>query len=418
MSTEAAPTTWRERFEALVAELRAHPDLIVVTAEVLAPPSDELLAQAAADGLPAELLEVYRETDGLSLEWEHRDPAWRDFGVYGAVRLRPLEEVLEADDAWSPLDWPDEVGEFYAGLSEDGTIDWVDDAPAHGRPMTDSWREYLEALLEARAYSGWQEAFLYQTVEAYRDHTVKRDRERMRAVMEHLFPDYRPERVGRAHLIPRADLSPLLGTPIILYRLTECPEGLLERFPLRSDSPLWGCLFWVAHEPKVLDGLQQAHPERSLPDESLGLEIARAVGLALQGTWWLAARLCPEVAGGWRMYGVDVTVGYHAGGDPEALTSWFEEEGARPLPLEELTSRIALVSVLNRDGAPAEEIALRSLTVNAHLRRKLRPCTPGVFALDADDEALARFELSTPEGTAEVERGELRAGHLVTVQIP
>lgn len=164
---------YRGRFESMLAELRAHPQLTVLKAE-LRPPCDPAdLAWAAEQyGLPvpAAAAALYAEMNGAEIEWRHVDPRREQGGAYGHILLFDVRTTFRKDwegDAYGckryrPFDWP--LDEHYAGLGLEypDEVFWVYDTTRDARYLG-SFEQYLEALLAMRGLFCWQDRFLAST---------------------------------------------------------------------------------------------------------------------------------------------------------------------------------------------------------------------------------------------------------------
>lgn len=211
---------WRTRFEDLVDELQAHPDLEVNKAELGAPATDAVIEQASElvpFELPEQIIAFYRQMNGAMIQWRHRDPAWRQFGAEGTIGLFDLGGVFGTNwggaehyyKSWVPFDWYE--GEHYAGFDpEEPSLWWVYDTDDDGRPMHIDFETYLEALLETRGYRHWQDMFLYDAEYASRlGATVEQAEGRMQAVLPRIFDDFDIEKVGNSSELAPADISAL-----------------------------------------------------------------------------------------------------------------------------------------------------------------------------------------------------------------
>jgi hypothetical protein len=120
--------SFRARFEAMVRELRAHPQVEVYEVEIRPPATNAALRAAEAEigmPLPADLLAFYREHDGVFLQWglrghEYPDKTgpfqYPDYGQPpGCINLVPVRHAMSTgwekdshvneiqDDQWIAL---------------------------------------------------------------------------------------------------------------------------------------------------------------------------------------------------------------------------------------------------------------------------------------------------------------------------
>ncbi|MCA9637830.1 MAG: SMI1/KNR4 family protein [Myxococcales bacterium] len=105
-----SPAPFRPRLEAMLAALRAHPEVELLDVQVRPPASEAAIRGAAASidaSLPPELVAFYREHDGVFVEWGLRgqsyaaptDPfGWPDYGQPpGCINILPIAEVMSPE---------------------------------------------------------------------------------------------------------------------------------------------------------------------------------------------------------------------------------------------------------------------------------------------------------------------------------
>jgi hypothetical protein len=105
-----------DRFKDMVAELRAHPD-VVVTHFYVAPPAHALMLRKAKSyaevPLPASLLDFYGQCDGLQIRWMHKKAEALDPDFEYSFSERPFDLQFPPDEGGSstgcvnilPLGW-------------------------------------------------------------------------------------------------------------------------------------------------------------------------------------------------------------------------------------------------------------------------------------------------------------------------
>lgn len=204
-----ASPKWLPRFTALVQEIEGHPQLEITAREIGAPATSEALSDAEdfmGQPLAPALKQLYAELDGFHLAWHHRDPAWRDAGVGGSIRIFPLRTVFRPDwgqpdygsKAHLPFDWPQD--DHFAGFGvDDGQVYWVCDSEGAAEPFGASFEAYLEAMLEARGFGSWQEMFLYSDARMQRlglGRTVEQSHNLLYPAARFLFGDVNGEKLG------------------------------------------------------------------------------------------------------------------------------------------------------------------------------------------------------------------------------
>jgi len=198
-------TPYLERFNAMVADLRANPNVVVTKYVVNPPATAEEFAEAEAYGnVPASMREFYTQANGLELEWALKS-AGDDRSPHGNIRLMPIEQVFSSweDQIWFNEDWDDKkfqplhpidyfVPEACAALYLDGS----DNATVYyhycGEEMDSmavDFAGYLELLLKSRGYWYWQKAIVADLTG--QEYTIE-PRE-FRLGMGGLFADYDPK---------------------------------------------------------------------------------------------------------------------------------------------------------------------------------------------------------------------------------
>ncbi len=191
----------RSRFEKLIEELSQRTDLRVTTVEMGAPAGEAELATAqryASHHLPPGVEALYREMNGFHLEWEGSG------GDRGAVRLLPIERIF---GSWEGAVWfPDDPATRFVEIFPFDFFqpevcaafkkprDRVPDAHVYLHVLGEascslscSFEEYVDLLLEARAYAHWQQTL---ATEMQRNPEVSQFRSRAPL----LFPSLRLER--------------------------------------------------------------------------------------------------------------------------------------------------------------------------------------------------------------------------------
>lgn len=134
----AMTTTFRARFEAVCAALRAHPELEVYGAELPAPASARELAAAEeflGAPLPADVREFYAAHNGAYLEWGRRGRSYErtGFGGYpdygsapGMINILPLADVMSRH-------WQDE---YHVNEVSDAHLQRIFGAVPESTPVT------------------------------------------------------------------------------------------------------------------------------------------------------------------------------------------------------------------------------------------------------------------------------------------
>lgn len=416
--------SWRARFEALLEELEAHEDIEVFEDE-LGPPAEEAdLAEAAVilgRPLPEDVAAFYRELNGVDINWGHREPAYRGLGAYGAIRLFDVRTTFRrawaADDhggkPFLPFDWP--VDEYYAGHdpADPGVLRWVYDPTGESRPLPEtSFTDYLEAALETRGFEYWQEMYLYDPAVAAAPGARREQIEgRMQAILPRLFGRFDASKVGRAAAVPPAHVEHLdLGEAILVYRPGDLPSAVTQGLP--ADAGPRRCLFWLARSNSALpQRLFDAIPEPDLDHVGEGIQLVQGAARLLAQSPLTAELLRPEeVPPGGRITGGRYKAGFHTG-DADQVEAWLRDQGARLLPIAPILARLLLIEVRDADGEPVSGLQKSSRVVNAGFRSPIREGTPGMYAVDRDDEAHRHFDLVLGEEDAE-RRVELRPAEL------
>jgi hypothetical protein len=170
-------TGWKARFEEMLAELDAHPMIRVDTSEIRPPASESEIerATAAAGGvLPPGMADLYREMNGMRLEWSARDGIVFDTDAppSGAIHLLPIIQDRGASvfGSWKDVVWFSEDDEFRRVVPFDlytpevGAV--LHPVPGEmlvhyhylGERLSTTHRtflEYLELLLKSRGYLHW-----------------------------------------------------------------------------------------------------------------------------------------------------------------------------------------------------------------------------------------------------------------------
>ena len=390
-------TRWRNRFEALIDELEAHPSIRVHQRILGSPASaDELASAEAALGrrLPDEMRTFYAQVNGAHIEWSHCDPRWSYYGAMGSVNLFKLKSLsVRAEDHHIAVDYSCETS--FLGLSHRNFLVWVDDPTGDARRFRKKFDVYLDALLEARAWSHWQLMFLYSS--RYQQ-TVEEGQGRLQAVLPVLFPDFDVTRVGKASLCPPTDISSLLEGPrLFLYRLADLPTAFTSH--LSSSSPLWDKLFFVmASEESIFSELFRAVPEPELDVTYEGLRLASLVGTAVTRTFCSSDLLVPShVQTGGRQT-LTVRSGFHTG-NSEAVARWIHQRGCNPIPIRSWLEKVSFVKVCSVQDEWLQELQVRSNIVNIYQRELLPHVGEGLFVIDHTDNMYESFSLfHHPEG--------------------
>jgi hypothetical protein len=170
-------TDWKSRFEKLADEIKAHPLLRVDAWEIRPPASDtDILraTQVAGGTLPTGLAEVYRELDGMRLEWSLREDAPFEAAEppAGAINLLPLirDRGESIFGSWKGIVWFNEEDKYRRAIPFDlftpeagsAFYPMPGDMAVHyhylGESLSTTGRtflEYLELLFKARGYLYW-----------------------------------------------------------------------------------------------------------------------------------------------------------------------------------------------------------------------------------------------------------------------
>jgi len=101
-------TNFRDRFQTMLAELEAHPEIEVFASEVRPPASASDLARAQAFlemPLPPDMRAFYETCDGVFLQWGLRGHKYEPHGAFeypdyqappGAINLLPIAQVMSS----------------------------------------------------------------------------------------------------------------------------------------------------------------------------------------------------------------------------------------------------------------------------------------------------------------------------------
>lgn len=189
----------RNRFRALVEELRQSPAVEVEQARMTFYAPHEVRAAALAAGVPSSVHRYYHSTDGFELSWTAVDQ--EDPDVLGTVRILPLRQVVqdwrgvvhfegEATDSellhFKPLDtFTNETcaGVFTTAVDDESLYIYdFEDEPV--RLDLDVFG-YTEMLYTARGFFYWPHAVI--AAKGIRD---TREADRFRTAMPALFPDF------------------------------------------------------------------------------------------------------------------------------------------------------------------------------------------------------------------------------------
>jgi hypothetical protein len=145
----SAPAPFRARFDALVAALRAHPQVEIYQAIVNPPASEEAIRAAEATigcAIPADLREFYRGQDGVFLEWGLRGRDYRrtapfehpDYGQPpGCINL--LSVAAAISPAWQADFHVNEIDGEHQKLLFGAALD---PAPTVGAVCVDNFSKY------------------------------------------------------------------------------------------------------------------------------------------------------------------------------------------------------------------------------------------------------------------------------------
>lgn len=202
--------SWRDRFEALLAELQAHPDLHVSLGEIEGPRDtiDQAEEELGAP-LPSGVREFYSEIGRVLIIWNHQsehhaagtfnmDPILTTFGTpwvrdeyMHPWRVRAFDYVLDQPPAFN--------AHYYAGVDPErtDTMYWVHYSegdpkgpdPIDVRPLGLGFEEYLDAALRARGFGFWQEAFAKPAASTLAASNL----ELMNRMLPELFDDFDPD---------------------------------------------------------------------------------------------------------------------------------------------------------------------------------------------------------------------------------
>jgi len=97
--------SYRNKFEGLVQELRSHPDIEVLVADFRLPATEPQIAAAKAYApIPAVLEALYRETNGLDIEWRYTGTRkWHTPYAHGAepYEAHPGGHIRIAEIEWA-----------------------------------------------------------------------------------------------------------------------------------------------------------------------------------------------------------------------------------------------------------------------------------------------------------------------------
>jgi hypothetical protein len=349
--------------------------------------------QKIGRSLPLDMQAFYLEINGLSISWEHRDQRWSEFGANGTLHFFSLEAISSSH--WNevgpdhktvlPFDWPSD--EYYAGLSrESDSIHWVYDTESEDESMGVSFTSYLEAALECRGWTYWQQMFLYDGTGYLSTQTEGR----MQSVLPMLFARFDIEKLGRAKHCPPYDTSvleaPAPPEPILVYTPRHLPAFFTEGLP--EDSPLWDRLFWIAGK-----GLSESILS-DLPEEGLqeGIDFANRVARLLR-VYQLDEILNPsDDRWGRVLMGLDtLSLGMHAG-DRNEMEVRLRDSGYKLVPVRELLQHISYISLKNTSGKGLRTAQTRSLDRPYNSRQTLRN-EEGVFVVDRRESDYEHFML-------------------------
>jgi hypothetical protein len=170
-------TGWKKRFEDLVQEIGGHPMLQLDAAEIRPPATDadiERATKAAGGALPTGLAEVYRELNGMRLQWSVRDASafTTDEPPAGAIDLLPIirDRGESVYGSWKDTVWFSETDKFrhvvpfdmYTPEACAAFYPVGGETIVHDHYMGESlastgrtFLQYLELLFKARGYLYW-----------------------------------------------------------------------------------------------------------------------------------------------------------------------------------------------------------------------------------------------------------------------
>jgi hypothetical protein len=168
---------YRGRFERLIEEIKSHPLLRVDRAEVRSPASDaeiEQATRAAGGALPSGVETLYRELNGMTLEWSLREDVEfeSDEPPAGSINLLPLirDRGESIFGSWKGVVWFDENDRFRRVVPFDfftpeaGSVfypvggEMIVHDHYFGETLSSTGRgfaEYVELLFKARGYLYW-----------------------------------------------------------------------------------------------------------------------------------------------------------------------------------------------------------------------------------------------------------------------
>lgn len=157
------------RLRSMVAELNAHPDVVVTRFHVGPPASEQLLAQVQAKlgtALPDDVLSFYRRANGVSLQWfprgtprfaRHEQTEDAPFFELpeggeqsGVINLRAVEQLIHGheDEYWFS-DMPTEPAEFLHDGFDVAHSDLAFHQSLRGIDEFDAFRVTALALIDA-----------------------------------------------------------------------------------------------------------------------------------------------------------------------------------------------------------------------------------------------------------------------------
>jgi hypothetical protein len=376
----------RDQILAMLAELERHPDVELQRAHVGTGASPAAIARAESTlgrKLTADLRAFYAEVDGLDVRWQHRDDRWRSFGARGSIRIIDIASLRWFGDHVA-IDFP--YDEHFLGLArESDTFAFVHETDGDARAFTKRFADYLDALLEARGWSYWQQMYLYDPRTPR--YTVEETQGRMQAILPRLFPGFEITRVGRAAHCPQADISELLRRPrVIAYRLRDLPTAFVADLP--PTSPLFDKTFFVSPATSSLtDDLFAAIPEDDLHDNEAGLRIATDIGNAASSTYCFTDLIAPEENAGGGRRSLRTKSGFHAA-DAATVEAWLRER-AELVPISALFANIAFFTVRATHGAlDAVEV---TKSYNTFKRDRMTAIGRGIFVVDRTDTTTLRL---------------------------